>query len=159
MALHKNLRTGDDQYVLQEVLMAVYIAARLSEGVYITSTIRSMSNYLLNVRSVTKNLSDNKELSNANRNTIYRNTFNSIAFVPGSGGGSLRTHGLGQLRNVNKYIKNSNAPAYTLSKTNLFIERLTKIQNIAIFPVFNVKGSNNKLSQNTYATVKKLTNN
>ncbi len=170
----KEMLKGEDGNVLPEVLMAVYIAARLSEGVYITSTIRSMSNYLLNVRSSTKKLPANKELSNANRNTIYRNTFNSIAFVSGSSGGSLRAYGETQLQKVNGFLKGPNAPAYTfgsliekktdskpppLTKTNLFIERLTKIQNIAIFPVFNVKGSNNKLSQNTYATVKKLTNN
>lgn len=179
----KNKYNNNQDTVFKEYAMLCYIGARLLEGVYITSTITGMALYLSDVR---KNIAAKKKLNNNSRLDIAKSIFlSNIPYVKiqeGIENSSISTatanHASGQLTRIISKMDarrlytlytngiNGNNNASKKGYMNAFVKYLTKIKNIAIFPVFNLETKSNKggksenptLSANTYKLVQKLTN-
>lgn len=169
--------------VFKEYAMLCYIGARLLEGVYITSTITGMALYLSDVR---KNIAAKKNLNNNSRLDIAKSIFLSnepyVKIKEGIENNKILTTNANNASRQLQAItsKMAERKLYTLYTNgingnnnksnrgymNAFVKYLTKIKNIAIFPVFNLETKSNRggksenptLSANTYKLVQKLTN-
>ena len=139
-------------YILQEYAAACYIAARLSEGIYITSTIRTLGEYLNAVKVKKKAGSSNKVSvdSVVSRKNIFINRDNS-------------TSNIDHIKTVLAKIRSTSAPAYSLANTNgktqnLFLDRVSKSDNLALLGVMYA-GKNTKkreLGKKTANTLSRL---
>ena len=137
-------KSDKGQGVHLKYAMLCYIAARISEGVYITSTIRAMVKFML----YRKNSPENNPTNQAEQ---------------ASRTGQL-TRGIGGDTETNKFIStltkriSSGGESYYVSLkgeayTNHFVMKLATMSNIALFPVINNKS---ELSNATYNAVRAL---
>ena len=140
-------------FILQEYAAACYIAARLSEGIYITSTIRTLGEYL-NAVKVQKKAGKTTGVSVEgviSRKNIFINRGNA-------------TSNFDHIKTVLAKIHSQRAPAYSLANTNgktvrnLFLSRVSQSDNLALLGVMYAGSDSKKrvLGKKTANTLSRL---